>query len=107
METTTSNPEDSAPQDPLQDLGEPVRVLVQTWTHLIPKYKYRDRILLMSELICKHHFKCRLDGRQRLGHYGVRLDGENRRCYFLVDYGESLNDDDVPIISYEWTGESL
>ncbi|KAE8414051.1 hypothetical protein BDV36DRAFT_266426, partial [Aspergillus pseudocaelatus] len=34
--------------------------------------------------------------------YNDQFALNNRRCFFLVDYGESQNDDDVPVLSYEW-----
>ncbi len=39
--------------------------------------------------------------------YGARFGYDNRRCYFLVDYGRSHTDDHVPVLWYQWTGESL
>lgn len=39
--------------------------------------------------------------------YGDEFGYNHRLCFFLVDYGSSSDDDEVPILSYEWTGESL
>ncbi|KND87594.1 hypothetical protein TOPH_07718 [Tolypocladium ophioglossoides CBS 100239] len=41
------------------------------------------------------------------GSYNDRFALDNQRCFFLVDYGNSQNDEDVPILFYEWTGESF
>jgi hypothetical protein len=37
----------------------------------------------------------------------INLPLNNQCCFFLVNYGESQNNDDVLVLSYEWTGESL
>ncbi|RJE25272.1 hypothetical protein PHISCL_02422 [Aspergillus sclerotialis] len=42
-----------------------------------------------------------------LASQGAQFGLNNKRCFFLVDYSESENDDEVPVLYYEWTGESL
>ncbi|PWY87218.1 hypothetical protein BO94DRAFT_624399 [Aspergillus sclerotioniger CBS 115572] len=57
----------------------PVRVLVQTLTHLVPG---RER---------------------RWASHNDFFAYDDLWCYFLVDYGEAPEDAKVPILSYEWT----
>ncbi|KAB8223942.1 hypothetical protein BDV33DRAFT_199989 [Aspergillus novoparasiticus] len=55
-----------------------------------------------------HHWNCDFSvPKFRWASYNDQSALNNRLCFFLVDYGESQNDDDVPVLSYEWTGESL
>jgi hypothetical protein len=101
-------PEYMWPPRPVPRAAGPVRVLVQTLTHLVPTRGKDDRSCVMFDLMCEYHFGCKYDGRVfRMASHNDMLGYDNLRCYFLIDYGESLNDDDVPIVCYEWTGDSL
>ncbi|KAI9740965.1 MAG: hypothetical protein M1818_004571 [Claussenomyces sp. TS43310] len=86
----------------------PIRILVQTLTHLIPGRDSFERIFFILNGICQNHWNCDFKGPQfRYAVYNGRFGLNNQRCFFLVDHGESENDDDVPVLYYEWTGESL
>lgn len=86
----------------------PVRVLVQTLTHLVPGTDGLERSFFILNLVCQHHWNCDFQTPKfRCSSYNDFFAFNNRRCFFLVDYGESQNDDDVPVLSYAWTGESL
>ncbi|KAK6838761.1 hypothetical protein RU639_000378 [Aspergillus parasiticus] len=105
------------PEDPgLPPLhASPVRILVQTLTHLVPsdgvagdEDPYSDRLISMLDRICKHTWNVEFEpGAFRWYTYGDEFGYNNRPCFFLVDYGNASNDDDVPVISYEWTGEEF
>lgn len=106
MEATISKGEDAAPRGFDQDSAGPVRVVVTTLTHLVPGPKNLRHSFLLDG-VCKHHFGCILDSTQyRLCSSG-ELDRDGERYHLLVDYGESLNDDDARVVSYQWTGDSL
>lgn len=113
MEPSSSKPED-AEQPLLQP--SPIRVLVQTLTHLVPSdglemsgnNTHLDKLTSILNRICRYHWNCDFDPSVfRWYTYGDEFGYSNRRCFFLLDYGSSTNDDEVPILSYEWTGESL
>ena len=106
METTASETESSMPT-PLRP-EPPVRILVQTLTHLIPGNDYFERNDFILNRMCQYHWSCDFSvPKFRWASYNDQFAFDNQRCFFLVDYGKSQNDDDVPVLSYEWTGESL
>jgi hypothetical protein len=107
METTASKPEGTATHLERNSTA-PQRILVQTETHLVPGDDYHQRCLFLLDLICQLHWNRDFDPDQdRWSVYGAWFGYVNRPCYFLVDHGQTLNDDDVPILWYEWTGGSL
>ncbi|KAI0117881.1 hypothetical protein GGR51DRAFT_500435 [Nemania sp. FL0031] len=87
----------------------PKRILVRTKTHLVPGDDYGARCYFMLDRICQHHWnRDFVFGEDRWNSYGTEFGYDNRTCYFLVDHGRSAsNDDDVTVLWYEWTGESL
>lgn len=88
--------------------GPPVRILVQTLTHLVPGGDNFERVDFILNRICQDHWNCDFQcPKFRWASYNDQFALNNRRCFFLVDYGESGDDDDVPVLSYDWTGESL
>lgn len=90
---------------PLQHPG-PVRILVQTVTNLVPGNDYGQRVEYIRNLICQHHWNRDFDwNKDRWNVYGDQFGYENRKCYFLVDHGEST--ENPPILWYQWTGKSL
>lgn len=108
------------PQSPDQPLLQPspVRVLVQTLTHLVPSdrviYKPErniggDKLWSMYHRICQHQWGCEFQPDvHRWYSYGDDQFGYNNRpCFFLIDYGTAEDDENVPILPYEWTGEEL
>ncbi|KAF2785783.1 hypothetical protein K505DRAFT_290765 [Melanomma pulvis-pyrius CBS 109.77] len=86
----------------------PVRILVETLTHLVPGNGSYERTYAILHRICQHHWDCDFTvPKFRYATYNCQFAINNRRCFFLVDYGKSQNDDDVPVLYYEWTGETL
>lgn len=88
----------------------PVRILVQTVTHLVPGDEYAERVEYMRNLICQHHWKRDFDRDQdRWNVYGHHFGLRNRNCYFLIDHGHVDGESctDPPVLWYKWTGESL
>jgi hypothetical protein len=107
METTANEPKDTAPSLE-ENLTGPKRILVQTKTHLVPGDEYGKRCYFILDLVCQHHWNRNfVFGEDRWNSYGTEFGYDNRTCYFLVDHGQSATDDDVPVIWYQWTGESL
>ncbi|KAL3478060.1 hypothetical protein BJX99DRAFT_256828 [Aspergillus californicus] len=96
----------------------PLRVLVQTLTHLVPSDKligkaredpYGDKVFSMLDRMCRFTWDVGfIPGCQRWSSYGDDELGYNHRlCFFLVDYGESENDEDVPVRCFEWDGQQF
>jgi len=89
-------------------LEPPVQILVQTLTHLVPRNDRFNRIDLISDRICHYHWNCNFTvPKFRWAPDNAQIGLNNRRCFALVNYGKSQNDDDVPVMSYNWTDESL
>jgi hypothetical protein len=106
METMASKTESSI-LTPLRP-EPPVRILVQTLTHLVPGKDHFERSDFILNHMCQHHWNCDFSvPKFRWAAYNDQLAFNNRRCFFLADYGESQDDNNVPVLSYEWTGESL
>jgi hypothetical protein len=107
MGTNANMPEHTA-QCPGENSTGPKRILVQTKTNLVPGGDYLGRCEFMLDFICQHHWNRDYDPDQdRWSVYGAQFGYDNRRCYFLVDHGQSATDDDVPVLWYQWTGESV
>lgn len=106
METTANKPDGTA--SPFEkDSKGPKRILVQTKTHLLRGDDYGTKCYFILDLVCQHHWNRKfVFGEDRWNSYGAQLGYYNRTCYFLVDHGESATDD-VPVLWYRWTGESL
>ncbi|KAI1405167.1 hypothetical protein F4819DRAFT_445073 [Hypoxylon fuscum] len=85
----------------------PLRILVQTKTHLVPGDEYSERCKNMKNLICQHYWDRDFDyNRDRFYAYRADFAYEGRRCYFLLDHGHS-DTDDVPLLWYKWTGNTF
>ncbi|KAK3371858.1 hypothetical protein B0T24DRAFT_511652, partial [Lasiosphaeria ovina] len=86
----------------------PVRILVSTAVHLIPGIGFFGRNEYMQNLISQYHWKRDFEDSDRFLVYNTGFSS-NRRCYFLLDHGQSPDDNDeaIPILMYWWTGESL
>ena len=77
-------------------------------THLVPGGNSEERTANILNRICQHHWECGFHSSKfRRAAYNDYFAFDNRQCFFLVDYGESENDEDVPILPYEWSGETL
>lgn len=104
-------PPDQSPSDPIPT--GPLRILVQTKTHLVPGDFYGDKIQRMQNLICQHVWGRDFTvGSDRWNGHGTEFGYENRTCFFLVDcgmtaeYGETPTDD-PKVIWYRWRGDTL
>ncbi|KAL2171279.1 hypothetical protein VTG60DRAFT_3385 [Thermothelomyces hinnuleus] len=109
----------STDDTPLAQHGTPLRVLVQTKTHLIPGDQSADfgqRFRVMQNLICQHIWRRDFDRtRERIWSKGeFALDDHD--CWFLVDYhgagrdpaeDRDPPDPDPPMLWYNWTGTEL
>ncbi|KAK2589910.1 hypothetical protein QQS21_012412 [Conoideocrella luteorostrata] len=88
----------------------PVRILVITATHLVPGDGYLGKTNFIRNVISQQHWNRASDFRRdRFTSYNAQFGFDNRTCYFLVDHGENPggNDDDIPVLWYRWTGDSL
>ncbi|GKZ32819.1 hypothetical protein AbraIFM66950_002452 [Aspergillus brasiliensis] len=95
----------------------PLRILVQTLTHLVPSDNliangepYGDKLLSMLDRTCKHVWDFPYEpGLQRWYSYGDEFGYNNRVCFFLLDYGTAPNgnDEEVPIRCFTWDGEKF
>lgn len=84
MELNSSKSEDIAGAGPTG----PVRILVQTLTHLVPGDSYFSRRNFLSDYICQQHWGCDYNPKiHRYSTYGAYFAFDNRLCYFLLDYG--------------------
>ena len=107
MEITANESGATAPPLKENTMG-PKRILVETKTHLVPGDEYGTKCHSMIHLICQHHWNRNfIFGEDRWYSYGTQFGYDNRTCYFLVDHGQSATGDDVPVVRYQWTGESL
>ncbi|VUC38058.1 unnamed protein product [Clonostachys rosea] len=98
-ESPTSLPSEAKP---------PVRILVQTLTHLVPGENNDSKTRDFLNLVCQKHWRCDFEfPKFRWATYGCDFASDNRRCFFLVDHGRSHDDAAVPILPYEWTGKSF
>ena len=103
---TTANLWESMELGPGEDPKEPLRILVQTKTHLVQGADYHEKKWFILDMICQHHWKRDyIPVRDRWSAHGTKFGLTNRRCYFLLDHGETLDDNTVPVLWYEWTGE--
>ncbi|KAI3321349.1 hypothetical protein HD806DRAFT_503798 [Xylariaceae sp. AK1471] len=83
----------------------PKRILLQTKTHLVPGGDYQERCTNMQNLLCQHLWNRDFDyNHDRWQEYGAAFAYEGRRCYFLLDHGQSTGND-VPVLWYKWTGK--
>lgn len=95
----------------------PMRVLVQTLTHLVPSDNliangepYGDKLFSMLDRTCNHVWDYPFEpGLQRWYSYGDEFGYNNRVCFFLLDYGDAPDgkDEEVPIQCLTWDGEKL
>ncbi|GKZ26313.1 hypothetical protein AbraIFM66951_002255 [Aspergillus brasiliensis] len=93
----------------------PIRILVQTLTHLVPSDNliangepYADKLFSMLDRTCNHVWDYPFEpGLQRWYSYGDDFGYDNRVCFFLLDYGDAPEgkDEEVPIQCFVWDGE--
>jgi hypothetical protein len=86
----------------------PVRILVQTLTHLFLGTDNMTRTYFILNKTSLHHWNCDFEAPKfRFASQNTQFALKNKRCFFLVDYGQTEDNSSVPILSYEWTGEIL
>jgi hypothetical protein len=95
------------------DLDIPVRILVQTQTHLVPgdrSTEFGERYDAMVSLICQHVWQRRYDKfRERVWNYHCYFALDNVECWFLIDHHgpDPSPPPEPPIVWYRWTGIEL
>ncbi|KAI1434158.1 hypothetical protein GGR50DRAFT_695438 [Xylaria sp. CBS 124048] len=88
-------------------LDIPQRIVLQTRTHHVPGGDYHEKCNNMKNLLCQHLWNRNFDSSQdRWDVYRATFAYPNRRCYFLLDHGQSA-DANVPVFWYKWTGKSF
>ncbi|KAH6843404.1 hypothetical protein B0I37DRAFT_346917 [Chaetomium sp. MPI-CAGE-AT-0009] len=113
LDPTSTSAETAAAASNPSDLDNPVRVLVQTQTHLVPGDKSTDfgeRYKAMLDLICQHVWQRGYDKfRERDWVYRAHFALDNVECWFLVDHHgpDPSPPQDPPIVWYRWTGSEL
>ncbi|KAK3296183.1 uncharacterized protein B0H64DRAFT_397605 [Chaetomium fimeti] len=91
----------------------PVRVLVQTRTHLVPGDKSANSMVrtdAMENLICQHVWQRDFDDYQERGwDYNCEFAWDSVECWFLVDHHgpDSTLPPDPPVLWYKWTGKEF
>ena len=98
----------SIAMDPERQTVGPIRILVQTKTHLVPGNDYFEKKLFILDATSNRHLN-RNYIPEKDRHYtrGAQFGYPDHRCYFLLDHGQASNDDEVPVMGYEWTGNTL
>ncbi|TRX96867.1 hypothetical protein FHL15_002173 [Xylaria flabelliformis] len=113
---TDSDASSSSEPEPVLGVPDPVRILVETTTHLVPGELYSERINGMRNVICHYHWgRAFDDATDRCYVYGLggaddlRSERDQSRvCFFLVDSGETLSErENPPVLRYRWTGKKL
>ncbi|KAK3292990.1 uncharacterized protein B0H64DRAFT_403257 [Chaetomium fimeti] len=112
MEVSNADPPstEAAAAANASDLDSPVRVLVQTQTHLVPGDKtthFGERYDAMVSLICQHVWQREYDQfRERDWSYHCHFAVDNVECWFLIDHHgpDPTPPPDPPLIWYRWTG---
>ena len=95
------------------DLDTPVRILVQTQTHLVPgnrSTEFGERYGAMVNLICQHVWQRGYDKfRERVWTYHCYFALDDIECWFLIDHhGPDPSPPlEPPIVWYRWTGTEL
>lgn len=91
----------------------PVRVLVQTYTHLVPGEARPHKLEFLRDTIAGRVLKTKHNRSTAHMHvYDDMFAIPGRQCFFLYDYaaapvGDDVADDDIPLLWYRWTGEQL
>ncbi|KAI0399362.1 hypothetical protein F4802DRAFT_590067 [Xylaria palmicola] len=117
MSEMASDSSSSPEPEPVLAVPDPVRILVETSTHLVPGRLHGERVQRMRNVICQYHWRRDFDdGKDRCYVYGLGGKGpgggggggQPRVCFFMVDSGETASrNENPPILRYRWTGEDL
>ncbi|KAI1099037.1 hypothetical protein F4804DRAFT_349688 [Jackrogersella minutella] len=82
----------------------PMRVAVQTKTHLVPGDDFYDRCQKINNLICQHLWNQDHEyTKYRWSIYRAEFAFHNRTCYFFLDHCRT-NNDEPPVSWYKWKG---
>ncbi|EHK26893.1 uncharacterized protein TRIVIDRAFT_62694 [Trichoderma virens Gv29-8] len=88
-----------------------VRVLLESVTHLVPGSDRDEKLSFVKNIVCQRHWKRDFDrSQERMYPYGDFFGLKNRNCFFLIDHhghDHTVQEEEVPVIWYKWTGESL
>ncbi|KAI5859767.1 hypothetical protein GGS23DRAFT_259632 [Durotheca rogersii] len=89
--------------------NSPLRVVLQTKTHLVPGDEFSERCRNMKNLICRHLWDRDFDHRRdRWSSHLANFGYDNRTCYFLLDHGQCTGGEAaVPVLWFKWTGTSF
>ncbi|KAI1747315.1 hypothetical protein F4782DRAFT_521509 [Xylaria castorea] len=114
---TASDVSSSPEPEPVLGVPDPVRILVETATHLVPGQLYPEKLEGMRNVICRHHWdrdfdheidRCYVYGLGGAGDLKSGRGGQGRACFFLVDNGETMSErENPPVLRYRWTGKEL
>lgn len=91
----------------------PVRILVQTQTHLVPGDGWLGKMGAMKRAVARHVLNADFDKKKdNMIVYNDLFAVPGERCFFLYDHasspvGDDVADHDIPLLWYRWTGEQL
>lgn len=103
--TLNAEAQDAAPS--------PVRILVQTQTHLVPGESGTEKEETVERSIRKNVLKNKYSKRNdRLYLYNDYFAVPGYHCFFLYDHalspvGDDVTDDEIPLLWYRWSGKEL
>lgn len=91
-----------------------LRVLLQTRTHLLPGDDREERLTFMRNTVCQHVLNRDFDrAQERWFPYRDHFGLHDCECFFLIDHHgydhttTGAEEEEVPVLWYKWTGESL
>ncbi|PWY87230.1 hypothetical protein BO94DRAFT_585783 [Aspergillus sclerotioniger CBS 115572] len=86
----------------------PIRILVQTLTHLVRGHRNPDKRMFMLNLICRYHWNRNFSpAEHRWTTYNDFFALRDQPCFFVLDYGQAPDDAEVRVLSYVWDGRTL
>lgn len=91
----------------------PVRILVQTYTHLVPGEARPDKLKFLRNTIATQVLKTTYNkSTDFMQAYDDLFAVPGRQCFFLYDHaatpvGDDVADDAIPLLWYRWTGDKL
>lgn len=113
MQTTAGRENNPLASEAKDAAPSPVRVLVQTRTHLVPGEGWQRKMAGMRNTIARHILNTDFNmDKDRMEVYNDVFAAPGYRCFFLFDHASSpvadrVADDAIPLLWYRWTGEQL
>ncbi|KAI9164100.1 hypothetical protein HJFPF1_05736 [Paramyrothecium foliicola] len=96
---------------PDENSSRKVRVLLETYTHLVPGMDRGEKLAFIKNIVCQHYWKRDMDYEQERWYpYRDDFGLENVHCFFLIDHhghDHTVEEETVPVEWYRWTGETL